>query len=221
MNVPQPTLRSLEQAIASFERKYPQGFSDPRLIDTELRYKREAHTRFVTHFGHGRAQTLLDSNDLQAISTALDDLYHATNIPSRFEIMAVHDGLKDGAAAARLLKAALGFVSAPDGHSFTDLVNAVSKLPEPAGGSRVLTWPNVTILPFLADPKRLMVLKPTITRKMANRISFDLLYSSPPTWHTYEALLRMSTGLLDRLAPLGAQDFIDIQSFMWVTRGLE
>jgi hypothetical protein len=50
---------------------------------------------------------LLDACDLSTISKALDELYHATNIPARFEIMAVHDGLKDGKAAARLLSRVL------------------------------------------------------------------------------------------------------------------
>lgn len=97
--------------------------------------------------------------------------------------MAANDGLKDGMAAARLLKAVLGFVSVPDARSFTSLVDAVSKLPAPSHGSKVLTWPNVTIIPFLADPTRFMVLKPTIAKRIARRLGFNLVYSSPPTWH--------------------------------------
>lgn len=72
-----------------------------------------------------------------------------------------------------------------------------------------------------ANPKRFMVLKPSITKRKARRINFDLLYSSSPTWHAYEALQRMNTLLLERLAPLGARDFIDVQSFIWVTQELE
>jgi hypothetical protein len=100
------------------------------------------------------------------------------------------------------------------------MVAAVASLPAPADGSRVLTWPNVTILPFLADPTRFIVVKPQITRRMARRVGVDILYSSGPTWHCYEAVLRMSEGLLDRLRDLGAEDYIDVQSFMWVTKDL-
>lgn len=84
-----------------------------------------------------------------------------------------------------------------------------------------LTWPNVTIVPFLAEPDKFMVLKPEITKRMARRMGFDLLYSSEPTWHTFEALQRMARMLLDRLGPLGAKDFIDVQSFIWVTKDIE
>jgi len=145
----------------------------------------------------------------------------STNIPSRFEIMAAHDGFKDPAAAGRVLESALGFVDSPAASSFEALAEAVGSLPGPAKGSRVLTWPNVTILPFLADPTRFMVLKPGIAQQMAARMGFDLLYSASPRWHCYEALQRMSAILRDRLSELGAADYIDVQSFMWVTRELE
>ena len=154
-------------------------FVDQKLVDTELGYKRDAHKAFVKHFGHGRGKALLEAEDLTRIAKALDELYHATNIPSRFEIMAVHYGLKDRKAAAGLLRSVLGFVDDPNVASFARLVEAVSGLPAPSRGSKVLTWPNVTILPFLANPKRFMVLKPSITKRMARRINFDLLYSSP------------------------------------------
>jgi hypothetical protein len=219
--VPKPTVHSLEQAIDWFEKNYPGRFSDTKLVETELRDKRDAHQAFMNHFGEGRGQALLDANDVSTISKGLSELYHATNIPARFEVMAATDGLKDGAAAARLLKAVLDVIAAPDATSFAALVDAVSKLPSPAGGSKVLTWPNVTILPFLAAPSTFMVLKPAITKKMARRVGFDLMYSSPPAWHTYDALLRMSAMLLERLAPIGARDLIDVQSFMWVTQDLD
>ena len=32
--------------------------------------------------------------------------------------------------------------------------------------------------------------------------------------------MRMGAQLLERLAPLGAKDMIDVQAFMWVTRDL-
>ena len=66
-----------------------------------------------------------------------------------------------------------------------------------------------------------MVLKPTMARQMDARMSFDLLHTASPKWHCCEAPLRMSALLLDQLRPLGAKDYVDVQSFMWVTRVLE
>ena len=85
----------------------------------------------------------------------------------------------------------------------------------------MLTWPNVTLLPFLAEPKKYMALKPTNTELMAARMNFDLRYNARPNWSTYEAMQRMSAFLMQRLGPLGAKDMIDVQAFMWVTRDLK
>ena len=70
------------------------------------------------------------------------------------------------------------------------------------------------------DPKRFIPLKPTNTEVIAARIGASLKYDTTPNWETYEAFLRMSKTLLDRLTPLGAKDMIDVQQFMWVTRDL-
>ena len=213
--------RPLEDAVAKFRTDYPGLFVDPKMVSQELGYKRAAHARFVELLGDGRGRELLRAGALQEVASSLDTLFHSTNIPSRYEMMATHDGLKDPAAAGRVLECVLDFVDSPAADTFERLVSAIGSLPAPAGGTRVLTWPNVTILPFLADPKRFMVLKPGSAQQMAARLGIDLLYSSHPTWHCYDALQQMGAVLLDRLSDLGATDFIDVQSFMWVTRGLD
>jgi hypothetical protein len=209
---------SLDDSIAWFRQTYSGLFADPKLVEEELGYKRAAHDRFVALFGNGRGRALLAASDLVPIASGLDQLYRATNIPSQYEIMDAHDGFKSPEAGGRLLQAALDFIDFANATTFEQLVDAVVSLP--GHGSRVLTWPNVTILPFLADPRRFMVLKPEMAKIMASRMGFDLLYSFPPKWHCYDALQRMSAILLDRLRPLGAIDYVDVQSFMWVTRKL-
>ena len=98
------------------------------------------------------------------------------------------------------------------------MAEAVSQLP--ADGGKVNTWPIVTLLPFLADPKKFIALKPTNTELIAARMAFDLKYDSTPNWETYDQTLRMAAQLLTRLAPLGAKDMIDVQQFMVVTKDL-
>jgi hypothetical protein len=58
-----------------------------------------------------------------------------------------------------------------------------------------------------------------MTQRSAESLAYDLAYSPALTWATYQRLLDMSQLLLERLRPLGAVDFIDVQSFMWVTAG--
>lgn len=215
---PPPLVNGLEQTVAWFLDKYPGRFEDPTLIEHELEYKWKAHRYFEDALGGGKARELLRVADGSTIADHLKRLYHATNIPSRFEVMAANDGLYDASAAMRLLDGLMEFMEKPEADEFQNLVEAVGSLPATRGRARVQTWPNVTILPFLADPTRFMVFKPKISRRMARRMGMDLLYSSKPSWHAYEALLEMSGVLMDRLRPIGARDFIDVQSFMWVTQ---
>lgn len=218
---PRPLLNSLDQAVDWFREEFPGQFADPEFIRREITYKREAHDKFVGLFGNGKGERLIASNAVDEIAGGLSAVYHATNIPSRFELMAVSDGLKDYKSAARVLKCLLAFLKDTEASTFAALVDSIGSLPARTDGSRVLTWPNVTILPFLADPSNHMVLKPQITRRLARRLQFDLLYSASLSWHTYEALGRLSESLLERLAPLGAKDYIDVQSFIWVTTHLD
>jgi hypothetical protein len=211
----------LDESIAWFETHYPAKFDDEKFVDADLRNKRAAHEVFVANFGNGKGQALIDAGKHDEIADVLDKLWQATNIPSTFEVKAAHKGLKNHEAAAHLLAGVLDFIGPEGGKpsSFAKLQEGVAQLP--ADGGKVLTWPNVTLLAFLADPARFMVLKPASTETMAARMNFDLRYQTVPNWSTFEALQRMSTFLLQRLQQLGAKDLIDVQGFMWVTKDLD
>ncbi len=74
------------------------------------------------------------------------------------------------------------------------MAEAVGQLP--ADGGKVFTWPIVTLLPFIADPKRYLALKPTNTELMAARMSYDLKYDSAPNWETYDQTMRMGAAVV-------------------------
>ena len=171
------------------------------------------------HANFGEARRGMVDQGKPAGSPALDDIFRATNILSPFEVKAVHKAfVKADESSTKVLGATLAFIANPGQQTFKAMAEAVSQLP--ADGGKVHTWPIVTLLPFLADPKRFIPLKPTNTEVIAARIGANLKYDTTPNWETYDAFLRMSKTLLDRLAPLGAKDMIDVQAFMWVTRDL-
>jgi hypothetical protein len=64
-----------------------------------------------------------------------------------------------------------------------------------------------------------MFLKPEVTQAGAQTLGFDLQYDSKPNWVTYSALIRMGAVYLKLLERLGARDFIDVQSFIFVAGG--
>jgi len=209
----------LDAAVQWFEGHFPAKFEDEKFIDNDLRNKRSAAEVFLANFGEGRGAAMVDQGKHAEISSTLDGIYRATNILSPFEVKAVHKAfVKADESSTKVLGQTLAFIANPGQQSFKAMAEAVSQLP--ADGGKVHTWPIVTLLPFLADPKRFLPLKPTNTEVIAARMDFKLKYDTTPNWETYDAFLRMSRALLDRLAPLGAKDMIDVQAFMWVTRDL-
>jgi hypothetical protein len=188
------------------------SFEDSRYLEHERDYKWAAH-REIKPLLPAWAAGAPDS------PASLTRAIHLTNLLARQESIALNDALKDAAAALRYGRAVAAFAAAPDEATFAALVEVTSSLPERPGGARVLSWPTVTLLPYLAAPRRNMFLKPKLTQAVAEICFFDLLYTAAPTWSTYRRLMQLSEHLLNRLRPLGARDFIDVQSFMWLVAG--
>ena len=209
-----------KQALDWFVREYPGRFSDPKYQREERTYKWEAHRRFVELLGDAQLDTLLGAG---AISTIVERILKIVRVNkmmlSRYEMMALNDGLKDVAAATRYAESIAGLLGAEETNAalFDKTAATVSGLQAEQGQARVFTWPIVTLLPFLAAPDRFMFLKPRVTQTAAARLGFDLLYTSTPNWGTYSRLLDMSRLLMQSLKPLGARDFIDVQSYIWMT----
>ena len=209
----------LDEAVQWFEQTYPNKFADEKLNDADYRNKRAAQETFAANFADGRGAAMVAEGKHAEIANLLDGIYRATNVLSPFEMKAVHKAFgKADEASTKVLGATLAFMANPGMQSFKMMGEAVSQLP--ADGGKVFTWPIVTLLPFLADPTRFIALKPTNTELMATRMNANLRYDTTPNWETYEAAMQMGKTLLDRLAPLGAKDLIDVQQFMWVTRDL-
>ena len=209
----------IDDTIQWFEQTYPGKFSDEKFVTADITTKRAAQDVFNANFGDGRGAAMVSEGKHAEIATALDGIYRSTNILSPFEVKAVHKAfVKGDESATKVLGTTLAFVKSPGMPTFKAMAEAVSQLP--ADGGKVFTWPIVTLLPFFADPKRFLALKPTNTELMAARMSYDLKYDSTPNWETYDATLRMAQQLLGKLAPHGAKDMIDVQAFMWATRDL-
>jgi hypothetical protein len=209
----------IDETLTWFQQNYPGKFEDEKFLTADVNTKRAAHDVFNANFGDGRAAAMIEQGKHAEIAAALDGIYRSTNILSPFEVKAVHKAfVKGDESATKVLSTTLAFVKGPGLGTFRTMAEAVGQLP--ADGGKVFTWPIVTLLPFFADPKRFVSLKPTNTELMAARMAFDLKYDSTPNWETYDHTLRMAQQLLGKLAPLGAKDMIDVQAFMWTTRDL-
>ena len=213
---------TLDEGIKLFHNLFPLYFADPKYQKDpsigERNYKLEAHDHFVKTLGGGQREALLATGNIDELCKRALAVEGKVNLLSPYEKMALRDGLKNEAAARRFFKTLFYLLeeTRPSEVCFEAYIDAVSKLPVEKGKSRVTTWPVLTVLPFLADPRRHMFLKPEVTKACADRLTFDLNYRAELNWLTYKKLLEMSDILMQKLGPLGAQDFIDVQSFIWV-----
>ena len=159
----------IDEAVQWFEQAYPAKFEDEKFVDSDLRNKRAAAEVVHANFGEGRGAALVEQGEHAQIASTLDGIYRATNVLSPFEIKAVHKAfVKADESSTKVLASTLTFMANPTSHTFKGMAEAVSQLP--ADGGKVHTWPIVTLLPFLSDPKRFIALKPTNTELIATRM---------------------------------------------------
>lgn len=211
---------TVPEAARRFLDVYPAGFQDPEYLGDgkhgERSEKWSAHEQYVELLGGGQAEQLLEAGDIAELSTRVNRIAGRVNLLALTEAAALREGLTDDAAAARYYRALLDLLaSAPDESAFQSYIDAVAALPA-VGEPHTDRWTIATLLPFLARPDAWMFVKPTNTRRAAERLGFDLHYEPRPNWRTYDAVLRMSTLYLELLKDLGPRDLIDIHSFFWV-----
>lgn len=213
------TAISIDQAIARFKERYPAGFADERYVALERGWKWEKHTEWHERVGtrslaemaqanlrqlahdtqrvvQTRRKSLLDKTELAAFTAGL-----AADTPSRAYFAAVEDVLTG---------------SDDDMAAFTALCDAAAAVLAAGGAARSHSWPVTTVIPALARPDRFMYVKPAGTRKGIDRLGLAWDYKADPNAASYAGLMGHSRTLLEALRPHGAQDFIDVQSFLSV-----
>jgi hypothetical protein len=210
---------SLESAKRRFLHQFPAGFADPKYMEQERDFKLAAHLKFQQLLGISEIGTLLSESKTRLLAENALKVVSGVNLLAPFESAAFHDAMRDDKAVQRFFAALLAMMSAHrlTAELFQNFTDAVESLP--AVGSKVATWPVATIFPYLAEPDRFMFLKPAVTKIAAETLGFDLKYNPQLNWPTYEALQRMGATYLELLRPFGARDFVDVQSFIWVTCG--
>jgi hypothetical protein len=205
-----------ERCRRKFLKYFPGGFDDPTYLDWERSYKWAAHRRWAAELGRATFRGLLDERRYTDVAAKAVTIESRTNLLFSFEKMALRDAVRDDAAAQVFATAlyALLHGSGSDRERFEQWRDAVAALPRRQ--TRVLTWPLLTVFGFLAQPRRHIFLKPTVTRRAAERYGFPFAYRSAPNWDTYASLLTLCDTVRGDLRDLEPADLIDVQSFLWV-----
>jgi hypothetical protein len=214
-----PTVKlspSARRCRAKFLRFFPKGFYDPLYDDWERGYKWEAHKRWAATLDRDRMRALLRAGKHADIAARAVAIEARTNLLFSFEKMALRDAVKSPAGARKFAQGLYDFLHGAGDmeQKFEHWCEVVAALPRRQ--TRVLTWPIVTVMGFIAQPQTCIYLKPTVTREAARQYGFPFHYQSRPSWRTYASLLDFTRTVRADLRALRPRDMIDIQSFLWV-----
>ena len=201
---------------AKFLRFFPGGFRDKTYIDWERGYKWQAHERWAEALNREELRRLLKRGEALEAATRAVRIESRTNLLFSFEKMALRDAVKSAAGAQSFAGGLYQFLygSGDIEKRFEQWIACVDSLPRKQ--TRVLTWPLVTVFPFIAETEDHIFLKPNVTRVAAREYGVDFKYHSRPSWETYQHLLDFAATVRRDNRDLKPRDMIDLQSFIWV-----
>lgn len=227
------TAHSWEKAKTAFARRFPQGLSDPKFIAEETLYKRSAHARFSEI--RTQLESAIADTDGLIVASLIEEIYGSTKAPrdsadARLNVLfqqveepAYFSALRAGGdATVEYAIAALAFIDTPTAESFIRYAQGLAALPPRRDGKTVDSWTAATWFPFIANPLKHFLIKPTIVQAFESLLPFDIRYRAELNFDTYARTVEMSRRIRQMLEDselnLGyrALDAIDVQSFMWV-----
>ena len=213
-----PVASAAQRARRKFLGFFPTGFADTTYLDWERDYKWETHLRWEEALDRRTFQQLITAGEFATIaSLALRVEQRARHsMIFSFEKMALRDAVRTELGARAFATGLFEWLHGPgtERQRFEQWIETVANLPRKQ--TRVLTWPNVTVFGFIAQPERHIFFKPAVTKAAAALYDQPLPYQSRPSWDVYAGLLEFAERLRGDLADLKPRDMIDLQSFMWV-----
>src|SRR5690242_20593334 len=205
------------KAIKKFRYYFPRGFDDKKYIAWERDYKWNAHLQWNDKLNRNEFAKLLSLRKYEEIAKQVVNIESKTNLLFSFEKMAFRDAVKSPSSARIFAEALFDYIYGKEKMEsrFTAFRDVLASLP--VKQTRVLTWPLITVLGFIADPVHHIFLKPVVTKKAAEKYQFEFSYQSKPNWKTYQSLLDFAEQIRKDTGAMHPKDMIDLQSFIWVT----
>jgi hypothetical protein len=195
---------------------FPKGFADGKYFDWERGYKQAAHEQWQEVLNKNAFRALLRKEAFGEIAAHAIRIESRTNLLFSFEKMALRDAVKVPEGARAFAEGLYEFLHGAGKieNKFERWIETVESLPRRQ--TRVLTWTNVTVFGFLAQPETHIFLKPNTTRNAAREYGFEFAYKSRPSWEVYQNLLGFAETIRRDQQDLEPLDMIDLQSFIWV-----
>ncbi len=220
-----PTWKS-QELLYLVRRRYPDwdGFSHPAFIKDEIEYKRASVQKAQQALSQQALDHLLARGDFDAFIDQLNRLAKDNNllwrmVPSSGDTAVLYHPTLDTPTFCTQMRNLL-YGDRPSPERLQTFSNYLKEHDLPN------KWPFATYFLFLCYPDTDMFVKPRTARWFLKFMWADemedtslktkVLITMQPTAGSYSAMLTQSQALLKTLAPYGARDMVDVQSFVWV-----
>ena len=213
--LPQKKENSFKAATRKFKREFPLGFNDPKYLvgpGNERQDKLDLHDLMNTLLNKEVFSSLLKNEDFGEIYDRSYQIVKKGNLTHHIESAKFFDAIKSQ-SKQRIFSEQL-----------FDLVYGQSELKQRFTAFAKMdnvTWPLMTIFPFIAFPESQIFIKPEVTKKAAEVFGVEINYRPIPNWLTYLCIQELVKKIFDKLRRdgienLNPRDMIDVQSFIWV-----
>jgi hypothetical protein len=211
-----PVQKARMQCRKKFLYYFKKGFKDATYIAWERQYKLDAHFQFQQQLNKDAYAQLLKKQKYSEIAMTAVRIESRTNLLFSFEKMALRDAVKETKGAKAFAEGLFEYIygnQTPEDR-FNHFSEVISTLPRKQ--TRVHTWPLQTVFGFIGNPDEHVFLKPRVTQIAAEKYNYGFYYKSKPNWDTYKSLLDFANLVKNDNEDLKPQDYIDLQSFIWV-----
>jgi hypothetical protein len=211
---------SHDQAIADFLQVYPGGFADPAYVGDGAGKRcraanwRAANAEWTQALGGGEGERLIAEGDVGELARRVLRVgAHANRVAGVLDLDALAEALEPGDVVKGYFEALFALLASPS--PTRARVEKAFAASEALGVEPDAAWAMATLFPFVADPKRFVLLVPKLASGAAARLGCHLNLKGVPNWAGYAALQGLSAQLMEKLRQHGARDFIDVDCFLY------
>lgn len=203
---------ALDELIEHFKADY-QDFNSPRYLSEERDFKLRGMQKFQNLLNPDALADLLNRGEFEEVKTRIKQVANATILMNRFDKLPLLN-----AEAEKMSRSFQDYLYGRDTLEarFGRWVAFLASVPN----SKIKPglWPASTYFLMLARPDKYIFVKPTAFGEFMQAVNSPLRtqYTAKPRAVYYNQLVEMAGHLQTALAPLGAHDIIDVQSFIWI-----
>jgi 5-methylcytosine-specific restriction enzyme B len=206
---------ALDRLIAIFKQRFS-SFTSQEYLDSERIYKLMAAERMHELIGPEVLHGYIDQGNFEEARSAIAKscqgsfkisatIRQSNNLLNQWDMHMVLDAPAEP-LARRLYDMLYG--DGPFAERFEALADVLSQ-------KKRGVWQPATYFLMLHDPAKYIFIKPAQFQFFLKSVGIDEQWPTKPNAAAYARYLDVAQQLLSDLAPLGARDLIDVQSFLW------